>query len=147
MPHEQLIVRKTIIRQFTMQHQTTRARIIDGKAVAASIRDEVRAAVARMAPHHRPRFAVVQVGERSDSSVYIRMKQRAAAETGIDCAHHLFPESITQRRVRINHSRLQVLSSNTYNNKNTLATLATLATLTRFLITYFVTQSSSLISS
>ena len=57
------------------------ARIIDGKALAAKVTDEVRAGVAaRVAAGGRaPGLAVVLVGENAASQVYVRNKRRAAA--------------------------------------------------------------------
>lgn len=48
---------------------------------------------------HRPGLAVVQVGDRSDSNVYIRMKLKAAAEIGIKSEHVHLPRSVTQYQV------------------------------------------------
>jgi methylenetetrahydrofolate dehydrogenase (NADP+)/methenyltetrahydrofolate cyclohydrolase len=57
------------------------ARIIDGKAVAAALRDSV-AARAALLPY-RPGLAVVLVGEDPASAVYVRNKDRAATAAGI----------------------------------------------------------------
>lgn len=46
-----------------------------------------------------PGLAIVQVGDRPDSNVYIRMKIKAAAEIGIKCVHHSLPSSSTQMQV------------------------------------------------
>lgn len=43
-----------------------------------------------------PGLAIVQVGGRDDSNVYIRMKIRAAAEIGIEAQHVKLPRTITQ---------------------------------------------------
>lgn len=43
-----------------------------------------------------PGLAIVQVGGREDSNVYIRMKIRAAADIGIQAEHVHFPRTITQ---------------------------------------------------
>jgi methylenetetrahydrofolate dehydrogenase (NADP+)/methenyltetrahydrofolate cyclohydrolase len=57
------------------------ARIIDGKAIAAALRAEVAAKVAKAG--FTPGLAVVLVGEDPASSVYVRTKDRAAREAGI----------------------------------------------------------------
>ncbi|XP_073994934.1 pug C-1-tetrahydrofolate synthase, cytoplasmic isoform X2 [Rhodnius prolixus] len=44
----------------------------------------------------KPGLAIVQVGGREDSNVYIRMKLKAATEIGIVAKHHKLPASITQ---------------------------------------------------
>lgn len=43
-----------------------------------------------------PGLAIVQVGGRDDSNVYIRMKIRAAAEIGITAQHVQLPHTVTQ---------------------------------------------------
>ena len=58
------------------------ARLIDGKSVAAALRAEVAAGVA--AAGFTPGLAVVLVGEDAASNVYVRTKDRAAREAGID---------------------------------------------------------------
>jgi len=42
-------------------------------------------------PHFQPQLAVVQVGNRQDSSAYIRMKSKAANEVGIKLQHIKIP--------------------------------------------------------
>jgi len=56
--------------------------VIDGKSVAAALRAEVAGKVA--AAGFTPGLAVVLVGEDPASSVYVRTKDRAAREAGID---------------------------------------------------------------
>ena len=57
------------------------ARIIDGKAVAATLRAEVAARAAALP--YRPGLVVVLVGDNPASAVYVRNKDRAAQEAGI----------------------------------------------------------------
>jgi methylenetetrahydrofolate dehydrogenase (NADP+)/methenyltetrahydrofolate cyclohydrolase len=61
------------------------ATIIDGKAIAARLRDDVGAAVARMSRDHRvtPGLAVVLVGNNPASEVYVRNKDRQTREAGM----------------------------------------------------------------
>jgi methylenetetrahydrofolate dehydrogenase (NADP+)/methenyltetrahydrofolate cyclohydrolase len=58
------------------------ARVIDGKAIAATLRAEVTAKV--VAAGFTPRLAVILVGEDPASQVYVRTKDRAAREAGIE---------------------------------------------------------------
>jgi methylenetetrahydrofolate dehydrogenase (NADP+)/methenyltetrahydrofolate cyclohydrolase len=58
------------------------ARLIDGKAVAAALRAEVTTKVA--AAGFTPILAVVLVGDHPASTVYVRTKDRAAREVGIE---------------------------------------------------------------
>ncbi|KJE92827.1 mthfd1 protein [Capsaspora owczarzaki ATCC 30864] len=75
------------------------ATILDGRVIAKALRDEVAADVAKLKAEndgYTPGLAIVQVGGREDSNVYIRMKTRAAAEAGVAFRHLHFPESIPQ---------------------------------------------------
>jgi len=70
------------------------ARIIDGKALANSIRADVAAkikATQALNPTFHPQLAIVQAGERPDSSTYVRMKAKAAQEVGIEFRHLQLP--------------------------------------------------------
>ncbi len=74
------------------------ARLIDGKAIAASLRAEIGAAVsARIARGLRaPGLAVVLVGDDPASQVYVRNKRRACEETGILAFDHDLPASTSE---------------------------------------------------
>jgi methylenetetrahydrofolate dehydrogenase (NADP+)/methenyltetrahydrofolate cyclohydrolase len=62
---------------------TRSARILDGKATAAIVRDEVAACAAKLAEHGiQPGLAVVLVGDDPASHVYVRNKDRAAKKAG-----------------------------------------------------------------
>jgi methylenetetrahydrofolate dehydrogenase (NADP+) / methenyltetrahydrofolate cyclohydrolase len=62
------------------------ARVIDGKAVAARIRERVRQEVSGLpAP---PGLATILVGEDPASAVYVRMKREDSAEVGFESFHH-----------------------------------------------------------
>jgi methylenetetrahydrofolate dehydrogenase (NADP+)/methenyltetrahydrofolate cyclohydrolase len=69
-------------------------RVIDGRAVAAALRAEVAARVARLA--YRPGLAVVLVGEDPASAVYVRAKDRAASAAGIAARTHRLPAATTE---------------------------------------------------
>jgi methylenetetrahydrofolate dehydrogenase (NADP+)/methenyltetrahydrofolate cyclohydrolase len=71
--------------------ETQLARRIDGKAIAAALREGLKARVdALPADARRPGLAVVQVGEDPASSVYVRNKQQACDSVGFaSLGHHL----------------------------------------------------------
>ncbi|MDQ6876821.1 MAG: bifunctional 5,10-methylenetetrahydrofolate dehydrogenase/5,10-methenyltetrahydrofolate cyclohydrolase [Candidatus Dormibacteraeota bacterium] len=73
------------------------ARLLDGKAVAQQIYDEIAAAVeARVAQgRSRPKLATVIVGDDRASAQYIRMKQKNAKQVGIDSEDHRLPGTTT----------------------------------------------------
>jgi methylenetetrahydrofolate dehydrogenase (NADP+)/methenyltetrahydrofolate cyclohydrolase len=62
------------------------AEIIDGKAIAAKVRDEVRREVEGM--ERKPGLATILVGDDPASAVYVRMKREDSAEVGIESFHH-----------------------------------------------------------
>lgn len=62
------------------------ARVIDGKAISAAVKDSVKEKVSELEKEYgrRPCLAVIIVGENPASQVYVRNKVRAAAYTGMD---------------------------------------------------------------
>jgi methylenetetrahydrofolate dehydrogenase (NADP+)/methenyltetrahydrofolate cyclohydrolase len=77
------------------------ASILDGKAIAADIRTQVKAQVdARRAAGQRPPgLAVVLVGEHPASQVYVRNKRKACAEVGFHSALHELPATTSQAQL------------------------------------------------
>ena len=73
---------------------------IDGKAVSAAVREEVKQqAVALTAQGHQPALAVILVGEDPASQVYVRNKHKACAECGIRSLQYELPASTTQQEL------------------------------------------------
>jgi methylenetetrahydrofolate dehydrogenase (NADP+) / methenyltetrahydrofolate cyclohydrolase len=66
------------------------ARVIDGKAVAAAVRERVRADVAAYEAEagRVPKLVTVIVGEDPASEIYVRSKHRACEEVGMRSGHH-----------------------------------------------------------
>ncbi len=77
---------------------TTTTRLIDGKAEAATLREGVRAGVARLATAtgRQPGLAVVLVGEDPASQVYVRNKIRATEAAGMASFPHRLPADISE---------------------------------------------------
>jgi methylenetetrahydrofolate dehydrogenase (NADP+)/methenyltetrahydrofolate cyclohydrolase len=69
------------------------ADLIDGKAIAQQVRDEVREEVAAWvaAGHEPPGLATVLVGDDPASAIYVGGKQKASAEVGIRGFDHRLP--------------------------------------------------------
>ncbi len=65
------------------------ATVIDGKAVAAGVRERVRAGVEALRAEHgvEPGLATILVGEDPASELYVRRKREACAEAGITSFH------------------------------------------------------------
>jgi 5,10-methylene-tetrahydrofolate dehydrogenase/methenyl tetrahydrofolate cyclohydrolase len=77
------------------------ASLIDGKAIAATIREEIRQEVAEMKNQYGrvPGLATVLVGQRKDSETYVRMKKRACAEAGITSFGRELPMDVSQNEL------------------------------------------------
>ncbi|HLF88219.1 MAG TPA: bifunctional methylenetetrahydrofolate dehydrogenase/methenyltetrahydrofolate cyclohydrolase FolD [Anaerolineales bacterium] len=77
------------------------AKIIDGKAIAAEIREEIAKAIASRTDRGLPRpgLATVLVGENPASQVYVRMKRKMCQELGIESFGHTLPEDISQEEL------------------------------------------------
>ena len=86
------------------------ARIIDGKAFAAGVREEVAAGVAALKEGHgiTPGLAVVLVGENPASEVYVRNKSKHADEVGMSVFDHRMPASATHEAVM---AKIQALNA------------------------------------
>ena len=71
------------------------ARPIDGKAAAASLRAQTAEVVAEFtrSTGRKPGLATVLVGEDPASAVYIRSKNKATAEAGMESFHHKLPDT------------------------------------------------------
>jgi len=70
------------------------ARIIDGKAIAASLRADLAQRVAALP--YQPGLTVVLVGADPASAVYVRAKDRAAREAGIAAHTIVLPDTSTE---------------------------------------------------
>jgi len=77
------------------------AQLIDGTAIAKSVREEVKEKVAARlaAGKSQPGLATVLVGERVDSATYVSMKQKACAELGMTSYHHPVPADVSQEEL------------------------------------------------
>ena len=73
------------------------ARLIDGKALAASVRAETATRAAALAAAGRqPALAVILVGENAASQVYVRNKVAACEQAGIRSIHETYPETMRE---------------------------------------------------
>lgn len=74
------------------------AQIIDGKALSASIKEEVREQVAAAAERYgrTPCLCVIIVGENPASQVYVRNKVKAAAFTGMESRLEALPADTSE---------------------------------------------------
>lgn len=86
-----------------MEEQQQQAALIDGKAIAATVRGEIKEEVEKMKEETKgelvPGLAVVLVGERKDSQTYVRNKKKACEEAGIVSYGTDLPDTATEEEV------------------------------------------------
>jgi methylenetetrahydrofolate dehydrogenase (NADP+)/methenyltetrahydrofolate cyclohydrolase len=77
------------------------ARILDGKALAETVRSEVRAGVEAFRTRHgrAPGLDVVLVGEDPASAIYTRNKEKASNEVGMRGKLHVLPASTSEEEL------------------------------------------------
>ncbi len=77
------------------------AEILDGKATAKAIRDELAIEVAEFIQNNGrvPKLAAVLVGEDPASQVYVRNKERACGKAGIESVLHRMPSETSQEEL------------------------------------------------
>ncbi|RJP31494.1 MAG: bifunctional methylenetetrahydrofolate dehydrogenase/methenyltetrahydrofolate cyclohydrolase [Candidatus Omnitrophota bacterium] len=77
------------------------AQILDGKALAKMIREEIKAEAARFTRETsvRPGLAVILIGEDPASQVYVRNKEKACGEAGIHSIRRDLPANASQDEV------------------------------------------------
>lgn len=76
------------------------AKLIDGKAISAQIKDELKEKVAQLNKMGKEiTLAVIQVGADPASTVYVRNKKNACAYIGIESLSYELPEETTQEEL------------------------------------------------
>ncbi|OJX67234.1 bifunctional methylenetetrahydrofolate dehydrogenase/methenyltetrahydrofolate cyclohydrolase FolD [Magnetospirillum sp. 64-120] len=79
----------------------TQAKLIDGNAFSANLRDEITNRVHEIRDFHHvtPGLAVVLVGEDPASQVYVRNKNKRALECGMKSFEHVLPVDTTEKHL------------------------------------------------
>ena len=75
--------------------------LIDGKKIAAELREELKKEVLSLKEKHNkiPGLTVVLIGELAPSQIYVRMKEKAANEVGLKSDIIKYPESVEEKTV------------------------------------------------
>ncbi len=77
------------------------ATIIDGKAVAAKIKNQIKAEVETLKAQGKvPGLAVIIVGNNPASRVYVNNKKKACEETGMYSVEYALPEETTEEELK-----------------------------------------------
>lgn len=71
-------------------------KIIDGKKLAEKAKDSVAKEIFKMKGERRPNLAIILVGEREDSKLYVKMKEAEAKKVGIDTHLYKFDDKVSE---------------------------------------------------
>src|SRR5690349_13606736 len=84
------------------------AQIIDGKAIAAKVREEVARDVGAFTERtgRKPGLATILVGDDPASAIYVANKRKSAGEVGIESFHHGLPADATSEEIEALIERL-----------------------------------------
>lgn len=77
------------------------AKIIDGKSIAAELRNQIRGEIIANKKHGilPPKLAVILVGRDPASMVYVRNKHQACKDVGIETIDYSLPANVTQKKL------------------------------------------------
>ena len=75
--------------------------LIDGKKVAAELREELKQEVSELKVKHNkiPGLTVILIGDMAPSQIYVRMKEKAANEVGLKSEVIRYPEAVEEKKV------------------------------------------------
>ena len=75
--------------------------LIDGKKIAAELREELRQEVVGLKAKHSkiPGLTVILIGDMAPSQIYVRMKEKAANEVGLKSDVIRYPETVEEKTV------------------------------------------------
>ena len=75
--------------------------LIDGKKIAAELREELRQEVEELKAKHNkvPGLTVILIGDMAPSQIYVRMKEKAANEVGLKSEVIRYPGTVEEKTV------------------------------------------------
>ena len=75
--------------------------LIDGKKIAADLREELRQEVVGLKSKHNkiPGLTVILIGDLAPSQIYVRMKEKTANEVGLKSEVIRYPEAVEEKMV------------------------------------------------
>ena len=81
--------------------QSNSAQIISGKTIAQQIKNEVKTDIESLIRHlkRKPRVLSFIVGDNQESKLYLKLRNKACFQVGIEAIQHEFPESVTFREL------------------------------------------------
>ena len=75
--------------------------LIDGKKIAAELREELRQEVVELKAKHNkvPGLTVILIGDMAPSQIYVRNKEKSANEVGLKSEVIRYPEAVEEKTV------------------------------------------------
>ncbi len=73
-------------------------KIIDGKLIASRIKDQLAQEIYKL-PGPRPNLAIILVGQRTDSKLYVSIKEKEGIKVGIDTSLYVLAEKVSELRI------------------------------------------------
>ena len=74
-------------------------KIIDGQQIAEKVKDEIALEIFERQDTRRPSLAIILVGERPDSQLYVSLKEKEAKKVGIDTHLYHFDEMVEEQQL------------------------------------------------
>ena len=73
--------------------------LIEGKKIAAEIREEIKKEVAdlKVKTNKVPGLTVILIGELAPSKIYVKMKEKAATEAGLKSEIIKYPDNVEEK--------------------------------------------------
>ncbi|XP_042909916.1 uncharacterized protein [Parasteatoda tepidariorum] len=93
---------KILYPNFSTMSSETYGKILSGREVAKDVENQLKNEVAALKeenPNFEPVLAILQVGGREDSNVYIRMKKKTASAVGVTTKHVQLPRTSTEPEI------------------------------------------------
>ena len=75
--------------------------LIDGKKIAAELREELRQEVVELKAKHNkvPGLTVILIGDMAPSQIYVRNKEKSANEVGLKSEVIKYPEAVEEKTI------------------------------------------------
>lgn len=90
-----------------LRNYSSKAQLIDGKALANSIKSNLQQQIAQL--NQKPHLCLIQIGDQQDSTNYVNMKYKTAVKLGMNCDVIRLPKETTTANLE---KQLDELNSN-----------------------------------
>src|SRR5438105_1905559 len=84
-------------RKICNKHEITHMKLLSGKIIQEEMRDSLKEKVADFSVP--PELVIIQVGENTESEVYIRQKKKFGEAIGVPVRHMMYPENVSEAEI------------------------------------------------